>query len=777
MRNRILLYAFFLIPCLITFAGNIKKVSLMYGESDFSVSRKDSTSYISGGNNSLYYSPDTSLPCLPYVIVQVLIGPDDDYENVSAYFDNHILYEDVILPPNATPVSTNSKSSTGLLRPITYSKSSYPDNRVIYNGTHIMDGYKYLSFLLCPFTYQPERRELYFFKSVSLNIHLRKGISARKASQGRSMRNVVSELVINHEELSTLYPDVNQGNLVTKSSSQQVEYLIITCDSLKRPFKDLAHWKCIKGVKTRVVSVEDIYSANVSEAGKPLEIKNYIKDYYNTYGIKYVLLGGDVNIIPSPQCYIRLDNSGYLNYSIIPPSTTPCDYYYACWGGTTAFNWNRNNDLEIGEIEDSICLIPQVNLTRLSVRDAEDASVQISRIIDYELHPDSNSWNNKVLMTGSCIDDDDLRTINGRLMSDAEYKGEQFYITYFYDDNIPRNRYRLYDTWTDHPMGASYQMNPLHLRLAMNDGYSYIHMDTHGDYNHWKTEGANFTCTNAHNLVNPRKSIIVTSACHTNSIDSTECLSEAFMRTPTSGILAYFGSSREGLYADNKNYSIDKGASDLINKKFYYKLFYGASESPSFGEIATWAKSEYAGINYTDYTDPLRFLLFTINPLGDPEMPIFRQVQEEIPIDSIVYDDEISIKFSDDIPRTVHIMSLDDDGDTYDEKYTYYDDSWLIIPDVNCSVCITHPGNIPYVINFIFSDKIQNQTLIGNKTFCISNNLNVGKDVNNLKPEGPVIIEKGKTYMFNSKGTIIKNSFMVKKGATLEIKPQGQIVF
>ena len=49
--------------------------------------------------------------------------------------------------------------------------------------------------------------------------------------------------------------------------------------------------------------------------------------------------------------------------------------------------------------------------------------------------------------------------------------------------------------------------------------------------------------------------------------------------------------------------------------------------------------------------------------------------------------------------------------------------------------------------------------------------MDAGHDVTTEKPEGPVVIESGADVrMHGTNGVYIKNSFEVKKGATLEIR-------
>lgn len=69
------------------------------------------------------------------------------------------------------------------------------------------------------------------------------------------------------------------------------EYLIITSTQLSDKFQTLANWKAkwVNGAKVETVS------SNATD----MEIKNIINNYYTNYSTQYVLLGGDVDVIPT----------------------------------------------------------------------------------------------------------------------------------------------------------------------------------------------------------------------------------------------------------------------------------------------------------------------------------------------------------------------------------------------------------------------------------------------------------------------------------------------
>ena len=98
----------------------------------------------------------------------------------------------------------------------------------------------------------------------------------------------------------------------------QADYLIITDNQtwdettatptgnigdLVKVFQRLADWKAKKGLTTCVVTVSDIVAGrygNFTNQARDLQevIRNFLKWAYTTWGVSWVLLGGDINIIP-----------------------------------------------------------------------------------------------------------------------------------------------------------------------------------------------------------------------------------------------------------------------------------------------------------------------------------------------------------------------------------------------------------------------------------------------------------------------------------------------
>lgn len=759
----------------ITFFGQEhKRIELSFEESDFSIVSQDSLSYITSSSHMLCFHTEITQPGLPYITINILVSRDEELYDFKVNSEEQEIAQIIKLAPNPRIVSLDyTPSSISDNFEIEYTNSIYPNEIISYTGTHVMDGYKYLSFNVNPFKYEPRQGLLTLNHKVLLDLSIRKCSELRTQSKGDTMRDIIKSLVINSKDVDLLYPLLGDKNSIKSHVvNNNVDYLIVTNNNLKPTFQKLAHWKCIKGVKTRIITVEEIDSIYLERA---MDIKKAIRNYWLENHIKYLLLAGSIDIVPTLGCYIKYQNKYH--------ETAPCDHYYACLDSLSApgpINWDSNGNHLYGEVDDNIRYDPDIYVSRISVNTVTDAEIVVNRILEYEICPKTDNWADSMLMTGCYMHTDTL--INGHLMSDAEARGE-----ILFDDlrTVWANgsHFQFYDTMTDYPEGENYQISKEHLLSELGKGYSFVHMDTHGNYNNWALEeiALNSPCdtlfsSDALTFTNPRYTIIASTACHTSSIDSTLCLGEAFMKNPQGGILGYLGNSRNGWGLLSCRYL---SSSENVNLKFFRHLL-NEGRFNHFGESATYAKT--ANINNPfDYTNQYRWLLFEMNSLGDPEMTVYTKEptnyvddDEEELLEINYYDEQLYIdqyNFPNSVSK-ICIMSLEDDGETLHEIYDGVDANNVItyIPDINCSVCLTRPNRKPLIFNIFRSGFIQNQN-ISDDTFCINDNLQIGRDVTTQWSQGPVIIEKGNINIRSRSGVTIKNGFEIKKGATLEILP------
>ena len=356
----------------------------------------------------------------------------------------------------------------------------------------------------------------------------------------------------------------------------------------------------------------------------PYKIKRCIQDFKTDNGVRFVLLGGDTEIVPTRYCSM---GDYYYDKNDPQSNNIPTDKYYACLGKT--FNWDKNGNGVYGEAEDDVDYMDDVYLTRIPVNTPADAYNVSMKFVESEKNP---RWNGDMLMTGSKI------TYMESNQSDAELLADRLFnehIALF----LEGNKIKFFDTGTDFEGGAQYDLTPDRLKLELNKGYSFVEYLGHGSPYTWEVEDEELFCSVPHvqSVQSPVNTTIVTTiSCSTNYFDCSEesgygpCVSEMFMRNINSGVVGYFGCSRSGF----QDYLV-KGAygpSLRYDASFYDKLFSENITNKNFGKIASLAKLSRVGLlspnqKYIDGElirhDAERWIQYGINPVGDPEMPLF----------------------------------------------------------------------------------------------------------------------------------------------------------
>ncbi len=744
---------------LVTAAQDLKNVSVKFDKNDFTFVYDNARKlYIISNVHNLSYESNTHEPALPYVQVNLLIGENQSYENVRISLDEDMVLTDVVLAPNPHMEKTNSiQTFFEDTATIAYTKAVYPNQDIKYMGTHVLCGYKYVSFLVSPFKYDTIDKKLYLRSNMTLSLNLSDNSTKQLLSKitpldvvhDKTIRSCLKNIVINCNQIEDLYGISSVDSTITSMSTISYEYLIITNELLKSSFHDLAEWKTMKGVRCKIITTEQIaslYSGNSLQE----KIKRTIKDYYNgtCHGLKYVLLGGDVDIVPSRMCHI-----GYIkNDTVYTEGSTPSDMYYACFDGN--FEWDANGNGVYGETDDNVDLLPEVVVTRLPVSTPDQVISYTRRIINYERSPNIGELGKKILMGGHPLY---YWYYN---MGDSEIKADSIYAKYI-QPYWNCERKKLFNTYEGDSTNLFCKDN---LQFELAKGYTFVDITTHGTQNIWlmKSYLNSYNTSDAQNLTNSGYSIITTVACNTNAFDSSCCLSEAFIRNENSGVLGYLGCSRQGWYS---TWPLSQGPSFEYNGEFYKKLF--TESHGQFGRSVILAKEQYAPLCTNDST-VYRWIMLGLNPIGDPETYLFLDTPNTFNANVSYFNGTISINtgVSD---CSICVSSLNDFGESY---YRVVMGSQASFSNVNdtVSVCLTKPGYIPFYVICKDGDTIlvQNESIMGNCSVT-ANRVVAGSDVTSQVSQGAVVIKDGNVNIRGTHRVTLKNNFKVKAGVRLNV--------
>ena len=436
---------------------------------------------------------------------------------------------------------------------------------------------------------------------------------------------------------SSALPQIDYESLNKSWYNQDIEMLIIVPDGNQdfvNAVKPLAEWKNQKGVKTIILSNYTDYNGSDG----PEQIRNMIKSYYLSEGIRWVVLAGDAESggIPIRNVYDELNNE------------QPTDYYYADLNGT----WDSDGDKTYGEpasennnkAVDEIDWTPEVYVGRLPASTTAELSNMVDKILKYEQNPTVGNWMNDMLLAGGVAD------------WDADFDGARLtsYIIENYLDQI-NSTHLCATTDAYDPPGIEgedwYFLDHSSFREDLNNGHSTILFVGHGNPTYFADKYGGYdreiyNLNDVSNCNNENKpSLIYADACTTSPYDSTDDnLGEALIKKIDRGAIGYVGALEITFYSGNNLDMLNRG-----NAKLFWKIFF-EDHTYQQGKTLYDSKIAYMNSDYYKYESPSDFepyerrQLLTYNLLGDPEVDVYTNVSGKIsnnPFPSEVYEGQM----------------------------------------------------------------------------------------------------------------------------------------
>jgi hypothetical protein len=369
-------------------------------------------------------------------------------------------------------------------------------------------------------------------------------------------------------------------------ADEEHAYVIITGDSLVEWFRPLADWKKMRGLSAEIVTTSWIY-ANYGGSDAQEQIRNFIKDAYQNWGTIWVLLGGDINIVPVRKAWAMDCEVGQFNYNFIP-----CDLYYSDLDG----DWNANGNEIYGEVDDNVDMYPDVFVGRATVENSSEAHSFTWKVIDYEDHSPANT-NDMLFLAEVLWTDPYTNSGLGKDLIDSLYVPASY-------DPITK-LYEALGNETYENVMAALNAGP---HIINHDGHAYIEVMGIGEG--YLIESDVDALTNATN-----QSIVYSIGCWPAAFDH-DCIAEHFLNNSNGGAVAYIGNSRYGWGSPgNPLY----GYSDRFDQQFFKNLFPG--DIHHIGQTLAAAKATY--VPFAQQENVYRWCEYEINLLGDPEMSIW----------------------------------------------------------------------------------------------------------------------------------------------------------
>jgi len=387
------------------------------------------------------------------------------------------------------------------------------------------------------------------------------------------------------------------------------DFLIITPNEFYQELEPLMDYKNNHNISTTMVTLDQIPNQGTD---KQEDIKLYIKDAIETFGIKYVLLigGGLEGQEIFPVRYAWVASGGHEDHF-------PCDLYYAdIYNADVGFSsWDVNGDGKYAEYPTDMTevdIYPDVYLGRLPCTSIEEVRIVVDKILDFEEH-------NKMMQSIVQIGGDTFIESDGDLSN--VYEGE------LCNEAVIQ---KLPDYTTTKLWGSLETMSVSTIVKAFHDGVDFVDFNGHGNTISWSTHPPNseewiptnsigdngFFTDHIIFLQNAKKlpviSLIGCKSCRFT--DDTNVIGWAFVKKENGGSIATFGQLGLG------QSDMGETAADRYIGLIPVLLFEGLYNHKILGKawanmIANYANS--FSFNWADYKVILITTLF-----GDPTLAI-----------------------------------------------------------------------------------------------------------------------------------------------------------
>jgi hypothetical protein len=434
---------------------------------------------------------EAGAPELPKIALSLII-PDQGQMNISTQIESFVDIPNIAIAPSKGNLYRNINPNE-----VPYSFGSAYNKDIFYPGMlasvrdpFILRDFRGQTVLIYPFQYNPVTKVLRVITKMKVSF------TNNQNQDGINVFHRPATLISIDREFLNIYQSIFKNGYQAVNYlplSEDGEMLILSDGSFMQAMQPFVDWKIKKGIPVTMI--------DVSTAGTTAQqIKSYIQNYYLNHNLKYVLLVGDAQQIPSPVA-----------------SGGASDPSYGYLAGNDSYS--------------------EVFVGRFSAQTIADVQTLVQRTLEYEMNPLTvNGWHGRGVCIGSDQgpgDDNEMDYEHERNIRAKELGFTYTDVAELYDGSQGLN---------DLPGNPS----PASLISELNQGASIVTYTGHGSTTSFGTTG--FSNTSVASLTNNNKLPFVWSvACVNGDFVQSTCLAEALTRAQyngqPSGAVATFMSS------------------------------------------------------------------------------------------------------------------------------------------------------------------------------------------------------------------------------------------
>lgn len=411
-------------------------------------------------------------PDVPKLTASVIV-PDLARMVVKVTHSEYTDYPDVIVAPSKGNLTRDIDPSTV---PYVFGKAYnrdefYPASLAQLQTPYILRDYRGQTIVVFPFQYNPISRTLRVYHSVTVEIKRVDDTGINPYYRSKEMTHVDAEFNRIYERQFLNIQQVRYTPL-----EEQGNMLVICYGDFMDEMEPFIQWKRMTGIPIEMVDVATI--------GNSSQIKTYVENYYNTYGLTFLLLVGDAEQVPT-----------------------------IAYGGVSA------SDNSYGFISGADSYA-EIFVGRFSAETPDQVITQVERVVNYEKNPlTATDWFSRHAGIASSQGPGDDNEMDYEHMRNIQTDLLNYTYTYVAE---------LFDG-SQGNLDAPDNPTPTMVAGEINAGISMIAYTGHGSSTSWSTSG--FSSSDVNQLTNTNTLPFIWSvACYNGTFVGSTCFAEAWLR-------------------------------------------------------------------------------------------------------------------------------------------------------------------------------------------------------------------------------------------------------
>lgn len=549
-------------------------------------------------------------PDLPFFGYSLLLPEGNEATHITVKREGAVVYplSGMIAPVQPQyPLSHEIREQPALPNPLFYdSPEVFPRDNAKGLRTEFLNGHPIAFGTFSPFDYFPAKNELVFYKYITVEIDFQPGARAESAISLLKKDSFIAKRLFNSIDNSDAIPNYSS----TRDTG--AEYLFIIDGAKQSQWQPLADFYESYGISVLFKPVSEISASGI---GQDLQekIRNYIISVYQANPLRYVLLGGDTDVIPHRGFMVDMGAGSERDVDI------PADMYYSSLDG----NWNTDGDAFWGEPMEAD-LAPELALGRICYNNDAEITNQINKITLYQLLPvetevKTASFIGEWLWDGPTWAGDYMDEMIGGSNSNG-----------YNTAGVPQN-WNI-STLYDRTFGYADAWGPAQVRPLLSDGANLVNHLGHSatTYNMRLSNNGVSATTITNNGVDSNFSIYFTQGCYAGSFDNrdtnpgsytSDCITEKFTSIPTAaaGMISH---SRYGWGVQGST----NGASQRFHRQYIDAIF-----GESIHELGyTLVDAKIDNIPYITNNPVMYWVTYETNLFGCPVTNIWSDTPQQL---------------------------------------------------------------------------------------------------------------------------------------------------